>query len=167
MIKTEKRLKRHKVPFRRPAGDPQAGVSLLEVLVAAGILVIVLVGLFRLFIYCQELADLGRNMTLAVAEAQGKMEEIRNHPYADITADYASGGTPGNTFNLTQVNGKGVITIDASNNKLLGIKVVVCWQNHNGRVIGDDKDLDGVVDAGDANGVIDSLVTIESRIAQM
>ncbi len=148
----------------------QQGVSLVEILICAGILVMVLAGMFRLFIYSTELNDMSRNVTIATSEAQGKMEEIRNHDFNLITTDFVSGGTPGDKFSLSQINGMGVITIDDSNTKLLKIKIVVCWENQNGRMIGEDTDLDGVLDAGEdanSNSEIDSIVTIESYVARL
>jgi len=62
-------------------------------LVTVLVLVVLLTGLFRLFIYCTNLADLSGNLTAALAEAQGKIEEIRDHTYASIVTDY--GASPG------------------------------------------------------------------------
>ncbi|HOY09200.1 MAG TPA: hypothetical protein PLB05_03890 [Candidatus Omnitrophota bacterium] len=146
------------------------GISLLEILICAGILVIILTGMFRLFIYSAELNDMSRNVTVVMSEVQGRMEAIRNHNFNLITTDYIFGGTPGDTFNLSQVTGIGVITMDASNTKLLKIRIVACWRNQNGRVIGEDKNLNGTLDAGedlDGNGLIDSPAVIESYVARL
>ena len=145
------------------------GFSLVEILVTVGILTILLTGLLGLFVYCSTLSQSSENLTMAVREAQGKLEEIRDHSYSLIATDYASGGNPGNTFNLTQLNGKGVVYIDSSNSALLSIKVVVSWKNQDNRVIGEDLDLDGVLDVGEdqnANGQLDSSVGLMSMIAQ-
>jgi prepilin-type N-terminal cleavage/methylation domain-containing protein len=112
-----------------------AAFTLPEVLIAVMILAIALVGMMRLFIYCSALAKTSKGITLALAEAQNKLEEVRNHPYALISADYASGGTPGDTFTLSQVSGTGAIAIDNSNPLLLDIDIVVTWQDDNGRTL--------------------------------
>ncbi|MBI5149865.1 MAG: prepilin-type N-terminal cleavage/methylation domain-containing protein [Candidatus Omnitrophica bacterium] len=111
------------------------GFTLVEVLIAVGLLAIVIVGLLQLFVYCSRLAEDAGNTTLAINEAQNKMEEIRNHDFDAITADYASGGTPGNTFTLTSLNGTGAITISpvGGDPQLLQMQIVVNWQNKNGR----------------------------------
>ena len=59
------------------------------------------------------------------------MEEIRNHDFNAIAVDYASGGTPGNTFALTSLNGTGTITTSqvGGSSELLQIQVDVAWQN--------------------------------------
>ncbi len=111
------------------------GFTLAEVLIAVGILAVVVVGLLQLFVYCSTLAEAAGNTTLAVNEAQNKMEEIRNHDFSAIAADYASGGTPGNTFTLTSLNGSGTITVSqvGGSSELLQVQTDVVWQNKNGR----------------------------------
>jgi hypothetical protein len=50
------------------------------------------------------------------------------------------------------------------------IRIVACWRNQNGRVIGEDKNLNGTLDAGedlDGNGLIDSPAVIESYVARL
>ena len=145
-----------------------AGFSLAELLVTVGILVTVIVILLQLFIYNSVLAELSGNMGYAISDAQTKIEEIKNSTYSSIATNYASGGTPGNTFNLSQGQGKGVIYIDSSNADLLEVSVVICWRNKDGRVIGEDTDIDGALDAGEdlnGNGKIDSKVNLILKIA--
>ena len=147
----------------------EKGFSLVELLVTIAILSIVVVGVMKVFIYATSLSEIARNQTIAVSEAKSKIEEMRNYTFSSLAADYGSGGTPGNTFDLTEIIGKGVVYIDSSNANLLEIKVVVSWQNQDGRVVGEDKDLDGVLDTGedsDGNGQLSSLVEIVSLIAK-
>jgi len=147
----------------------QKGFTLVEVLVATGLLVIVLAGLVGLFVYCSMLSELSGDMTTVMSELQGKWEEIRNHDYDLIVTDYSSGGTPGNTFDLTQVNAKGVIYIDATNPDILVVKIVASWQTRSDRIMGEDQNLNGVLDAGEdqnGNGEIDSSTSIVSMITK-
>ena len=149
--------------------DKNKGFSLIEVIVTVGILVIVLTSLLGLFIYCSTLAEASGNMTLAIREAQGKLDEIRDHSYSLITTDYGAGGTPGNIFNLNQLNGKGVIYFESPNPELLQIKVVVSWKNKDTRVIGEDVNLNGILEAGEdknANSQLDSIVSLTTMIAR-
>lgn len=130
-------------PSRLPCGEgsirrkfaADRGFTLVEVLITIGILAVVIVGLLQLFVYCSTLAEAAGNTTLAVSEAQNKMEEIRNHDFIAIAIDYASGGTPGNTFALTSLNGSGRITTIqvGGSSELLQIQIDVSWQNKNGR----------------------------------
>lgn len=114
--------------------SPQ-GFTLVEVLIAVGILAIVIVGLLQLFVSCSALAEAAGNTTFALNEAQNKLEEIRNHSFDSIAADYASGGTPGNTFTLGSLSGTGTITTTqvGGSSELLQITIDVSWQNKNGR----------------------------------
>lgn len=147
-----------------------SGFSLAELLVTVGILVVVIVVLLQLFVYNSVLAELSGNMGYVLSDAQTKLEEIKNSDFSLITTNYASGGTPGNTFDLSQGQGKGVIYIDSSNANLLQITVVICWKNKDGRVIGEDADLDGVLDVGEdlppTNSKIDSKAAFILKIAK-
>ncbi len=149
-----------------------AGFTLVELLLAVLILGFTLVGLIQVFIRCSALSELSQNKTLVMSELQGKMEEIRNYDYDSIATDYASGGTPGHTFALSQTNGMGVIYIDeftAGDADLLRIKIVASWEDKYGRIIGGDFDLDGAVGSGetvDAEGDLFSIATVISLIAK-
>jgi len=111
------------------------GFTLVEVLIAVGILAVVIVGLLQLFVHCSNLAEAAGNTTLGINEAQNKMEEIRNHDFSTIAIDYASGETPGNTFTLTSLSGTGTITTSqvGGSPELLQVQIDVVWQNKNGR----------------------------------
>src|SRR3989338_1285434 len=114
--------------------SPQ-GFTLVEVLIAVGILAIVIVWLLQLFVSCSAPAEAAGNTTFALNEAQNKMEEIRNHDFDSIATDYASGGTPGNTFTLSTLNGTGTVATSqvGGSSELLQIGIDVSWQNKNGR----------------------------------
>ena len=154
---------------QRRSKNSQKGFTLAEVMVTTGIMVVAIVGLLELFIYCAVLSEATGNLAMATADAQTKMEEIRSHTYSDIVADYALGGSPGNTFNLTLGNGKGVIYVNSANPDLLQIEITVSWiNNRNDRIIGEDTDRDGAIDAGedvDGDSILDSPVDLISFIA--
>lgn len=136
---------------------------LAELVVLLGILAVCVTSVLQLFIHTNTLAEMAGNKTAAISEAQTKIEQIRTAAYDDITSLYASGGTPGNIFDTTLLPGKGVIYIDSTNPELLEVEVVVCWEDKYDRVIGEDTDLDGVLDAGEdtnGNGQIDSPIRL-------
>jgi len=141
----------------------ERGFSLVELVVVTGILSVTITSMLQMYIYTSTQSELSGNLTSAVSEAQTKIEEIRTVTYDSIATNYASGGTPGNIFDTTLITGKGVVTIDSSNAELLEIEVVVCWRDKYNRIIGEDTDLDGVLDPGEDannNGVIDSPVEL-------
>ena len=150
----------------------EKGFTLVEIVFVAAISAFILVGMIHLYILTSVQSEVAGKMTLAVSEAQNKLEEIRNTPYSEIATDYASGGTPGNTFDLTLLEGKGVIYIDSSNPELLGLEVVVCWKDKYDRVIGEDLNLNGMLDDGEDSttsgtlGKIDSPVILKTMITR-
>lgn len=145
------------------------GFTLVEMLVSAGILTLMMVSVLRTFFYYSDLVDMSQALTLATAQAQSKLDEIRNSSYSLITTDYALGGTPGNTFNLSQMTGQGVIFIDASNTNLLQVETTVSFRLKNGRVVGEDTNLNGVLNVGEdfnGNGKLDSVVNLITLMAR-
>lgn len=143
------------------------GMSLVELLVVIGILATVIIGLVQIFIAGAVLSDISNRKTIALGEAQDKLEDIRNHAFGSITTDYASGGVPGSIFNLSQVTGTGVIVIDSTDSNLLKIDVVVSFRDKSNRTIGEDKNLNGILDAGedaDVNGLLDSPIKLSTYI---
>ena len=154
----------------------EAAFSLVELLIVVWILAFVMTAMIQLFIYTSVEAEMAGNKTLAVSEAQNKIEEIRNSNYANIVTNYSSGGTPGNIFTPTSFTGKGVVYLDtngsfinSTSSELIGIKVVVCWRNKYGRVVGEDTNLNGQKDAGEdlnGNNQLDSPVVLMSMITR-
>ena len=138
-------------------------------MLAAGILSFCLVGIMKLFICTAAQASLAGSKTLAVSQAQNKIEEIRDRAFENITAAYGTGGTPGPTFTLDRLEGVGTVDIDAANAELLRIKVSVFWRDKYGRIIGEDANLNGMLDSGEdvnGNGALDSPVTVMSMITR-
>ena len=144
--------------------DNRKGFTLIEVILAAAFLVIVLSGLLATYISCFELISTSRNLSLAVNAARVMIEEIRDYSFNQIHSDYDN-----TTFTVNEMsvgNSRGVIYVDNTNPDLLQVIVSVCWRQRANRIIGEDLDLDGNLDAGEdtnANSMIDSpaqLVTL-------
>ena len=173
----------------------KSGFTLIEVMIAAAVSVAVLLGLLGVFIACSDLNASARNLTIAINGAQQKLEEIRNHNFAQILNDYAAGGMPGNLFdpggeddNLNSVldlgeddNGNGVldsplngggvvfISLVGGSSDLLQIRIVVSWMQKGGRHVGEDENFNGVLDAGEddnGNGQLDSPAQIVTLMAE-
>ncbi|MFH1359536.1 MAG: hypothetical protein ABIJ41_00670 [Candidatus Omnitrophota bacterium] len=145
------------------------GFTLIEVLFTAGLLIAGIIGLMQVFIQSSRLSTMSANMTFVMSEAQTKLEEIRDHTFNLIATDYAQGGALGNTFPLSKVNGTGVIYLKALNADLLEVKIVVSWRTDDNRLIGEDSDLDGVLDEGEdqnGNGELDSVTMLATLISK-
>jgi len=84
------------------------GLSLVELMLAAGILAFALCGIIALFVNCSGLNEANRNLSIAASHAQYVMESIKYTPFADIESDITSG-----TWNLTatQINASGLIAL--------------------------------------------------------
>lgn len=146
-----------------------SGAFLIELMIAAAILIIVLVGYLQLSIYCFSLMETARGSSIAIGQAQDKLEEIRNTDFGEIASNYGPGGTPGNIFSLTQLTGTGVIYIDSISPLLLEIEIVINWQEKGNRIIGEDTNLNGSLDVGEdtnGNGKLDSPLSLVTLIAR-
>lgn len=138
------------------------GLTLPETLIAAVILVMAFVGILGAFVRCLELMEMARNTSNATLSAKSKMEQILNTPvFADLDDYNAISFTPAG------FNGKGISYVTDVNVRFKTIVVAVCWRQKNGRVIGEDKNLNGTLDAGedlDGDGKIGSIVQLTSNV---
>lgn len=153
--------------YKEPAPPlrAKAGFTLIEVVLAVGILVFVLCGILATYISCFELIATSKNMTLATNTAQRKIEEVRDYNFYNIYNDYNH-----QTFSVDEMpagDSRGVIYVDDSNPELLRITVSVCWRQRAGRIIGEDSNLNGSLNSGEdlnGNGIIDSPVQLITLI---
>jgi len=147
--------------MRKHAFDENA-LTLVELMIAAVILTLTFLGVLLTFLRCMELNEISRNTTLGLEAASSKIEEIKNTSFAQIFATHND-----QTFTAAGVDGIGVVRIDNTNPQLLQVFATFCWRQSNGRVFGEDTDLDGQLDAGEdsnANGRIDSSVQLVDYI---
>ncbi len=142
--------------------DVQAGLTLAELMVASMILIITIVGLLVSFLSCLELTEITRNATIAMNTARTRMEQIKNTTFNNIVATYDEV-----SFTTPDLTGRGISYIDDTNPDLLRVTVSFSWRQKSKLVVGEDKDLDGVIDAGEdtnANGMLDSPVQIVNNV---
>jgi len=136
------------------------GFTLAELMVATFVMVVGFVGLLTTFIRCIELNEISRNSSIAVAAVKTQMEQIKNtNPPANMIA--AFNAVP---FAVNGLTGMGVSYVNNTTDpNLYEITVTVCWQQKNGRIFGEDTNLNGVLNAGEdanANGILDSAVQV-------
>lgn len=115
--------------------NKKGGFTLVELVIAMGILAFVLMTFMALFIYTSVAGKIAGNKTLAVAAAQNKIEEIRNQTFDNIATMYSSAGTPGNTFTPAHLNGVGTVSIDSSTADIVTIQVSVSWTDKYNRAM--------------------------------
>lgn len=138
------------------------GMTLVEILVASAVLILAVTGILTSYLRAMELAETSRNMSRAIHAAQTRMEEIRSSEYDSIVAGYHQA-----QFLINGLDGYGISYVDNSTTDLLEIMVSVMWEQKDGRVYGEDKNLNGVIDAGEdinGNGMLDSPVFLRSRL---
>ena len=159
------------------------GFVLAEVMLAALIAAFAICGILLMYVTGLDLIRTSKNASIATSAAQGLMEEIRNIPFLCLTC--ACGGCSAKDnlkcqsytcYNHLQfsVNGvassRGIVYVDPNpdpNSELLSVVISVCWRQGN-KVIGEDLNLNGVLDAGEdinGNGRIDSTVELVTQVA--
>ncbi len=148
-----------------------AGFTLAEIMIATIVLVVALVSTLGLLNHSLSLPENAGDSTIAMHEAEAKMEEICLDDYLTIRAAYTNGGALLETpFVISGLNGMGAIyakELAGATDGLMRIKVVVCYQEKN-RLVGEDLDLDGILDQGEdtmlTNGELDSPCQLETVV---
>ena len=126
------------------------------------IMIIAFAGIMIAFLRCMELSELSKNSSISVQASKSRLETIKNTAFSQIKPTYNNV-----TFATAGINGIGVSYVDDTNPRLLKITVTFCWRQSNRRIIGEDKNLNGVLDVGedqDGNGKIDSIVQLVSYV---
>jgi len=138
------------------------GLTLPEMLLAAVIASFALCGILLTYVTCMDTVKTSKNVSIATGAAQGLIEEIRSTPFPQIIANYDR-----LTFNVNGIpSSRGIIYVDDTDPELLLITVSVCWRQDN-RIIGEDTNLNGVLNAGEdtnGNGIIDSTVELVTQV---
>lgn len=141
--------------------------SIFELLLAVCILVIILVGLLLTYVTCFEINEFSQNLTFINNALQAELEVIRETPFDNLDALDAT------TFSIDGfAAGRAIGFVDIYNSAypdLKYIRLVACWRQKSGRVIGEDKNLDGTLEVSEDDGdsILESpaeLSTLISRI---
>jgi len=142
---------------------PRNAFTLLELSIAIIFLAVVLVAL--LYSYSQSIKTSTKlqRINQALVQVRKEMESIKNMNFADIPS------LNNTSFQIenSDFENRGVIYVENFDTDTLRIILTVCLKDVHGRVIGEDKDLDGVLDPGediDGDGRISSPVSVETLI---
>lgn len=146
------------------------GFTLIEVLFCAAILTGLFVGVMSVYICCFNLQENSRNTNIVLNQARAKLEEIKNTQFVNIKATYN-----GKVFSLDAINGKirtevdNVLDTDGSVMDLLDIRLVACWRQKDGSIMGEGK-IDGfgnlVFSDLNGNGKIESPIELVTAISK-
>jgi len=139
------------------------GFTLPEILLAAVIASFALCGILLTYITCLDTVKLSKNVSIATSAAQGLIEDIRSTPFPQIITNYDQ-----LIFTVNNIpSSRGIVYVDDTNPELLLVTVSVCWKQGK-RIIGEDTNLNGALDAGEdtnGNGIIDSTVELVTQVA--
>lgn len=149
--------------IRRLTGKgKEEGFALAEIMVSAVVMIIAFVGILLTYIKCQELNEISRNKSMATRAAKSRMEVIRNTDFTQLSANYHN--VP---FFDGNINGAGVSYVDTTDPDIFQITVSFSWQQKSGLVVGEDQNINGVLNAGedaDGNGMLDSIVQLTTFV---
>lgn len=130
--------------------NKENGFTLLELLIASGILIIALTGLLATYAACFDLTETTRNSNLALNAAQETLEEMRDVNFLNIFSVY--NGTTFQVSGMSTNSSLGYIVVNNSNSDLLNVVIGVCWRQKGSRIIGECVDSGGGLVFSDTNG---------------
>ncbi len=150
------------------------GFTLVEVLITTVVLVVAILGILYTIVHCFTLQETSKNLNLAMSAARAKVEEMRNTDFSTLIDNYNG------PFDMTEseLDGKGRVDasyVAGSSDDLIDVRVVICWRQKGGRIIGEDNGagesgiaLDGQLNGDedvDNDGEIDSSCAVITSIA--
>lgn len=139
-----------------------SGFSFPELLISTVIFLLACVGILFTFTRYMELNEMTQNSSLALEGAIERMEAVKNTVFNQVTPLYDD-----QTFTVAGLAGLGTIDIVEPTTDIREVWVTYSWQQNNGRIVGEDLDLDGVLDGGEdsnGNGRLDSPVQLVTYI---
>jgi prepilin-type N-terminal cleavage/methylation domain-containing protein len=168
-----------------PAINKKRGFTLVELMLAAVILIVVLTGLLGGYLLAFNLNETAKNLTIASYSIEQKLEEIRRYNFNLIFIDYDNtafradnvtllAGIPLQVLFTPNLDTAGSVRVDNSDPNLLKITVTMCWRQQGGRIIGEDNGagggipLNGILDGNEDannNNIMDSPAQIVTLMA--
>lgn len=137
-------------------------LTIPELLIASTIILMTSLAILFTYIQCMEISEIDKTKTKVLFMAHNMMETIQSTSFDLIQSTYNN-----QTFSLDGINGIGLTEIDDRDPKLLGIHVKCFWKQAKGRLVGEDSNLNGILDKGEdinKNGALDSPVDLFTYI---
>lgn len=144
------------------------GFTLVEILISVTIMVLAITSTLQILNYLIQLQEANDIALLCMNVAQGYMDEVREMNYEDII-----GNCNNETFSLNELTNRNIqhcavaYAAEIEPGDLTEVKVVICYKVKN-RTYGEDKNFNGLLDAGEdanGNGQIDSSCSVSTVIA--
>ena len=136
--------------------------SLSELMIATLIFTLTFAGVITVFFRCMELSELARNTSAALNACKSRIASIEDTAFAQILGTYNN-----TTFTAPNVNGIGVTYVTNPSANILQVTTSFSWKEKNGRLMGEDSNLNGLLNAGEdknANGILDSPVKLTTYV---
>jgi len=141
------------------------GLSLIELSIAIAIFVIAACGIISIFLSCATLTDSAGNITQMANIARGELEDSVRRANFDTLANYflLPPNVPNDTSLAVYVQNHPTI------NDLREVIIVLNIRGKSNRVVGEDQNLNGVLDGGedlDGNGRLSSIYEVATYVAR-
>ncbi|MDP8259733.1 MAG: hypothetical protein P9L96_01810 [Candidatus Gygaella obscura] len=147
--------------------DKRSAFTLVEFLIAMVIMTAAIFSLLAAHFSIIVLNETSRNVTLATQESQAKLEELKNIAF-DALSVYDD--TSFDVFNFASNDAKGHIDVDSTvYNDLMRVHISVSWKQRTDRVVGEDMNLNGMLDTGEdknGNGELNSPADLITFISE-
>ncbi|RLC34533.1 MAG: hypothetical protein DRZ76_02500 [Candidatus Nealsonbacteria bacterium] len=145
------------------------GFSMVELMIGVTILVFALTSILASYANTFILSDLSRNISIATNAIRAKMEEIKQESFSDLDS---FNGTTFSLIGFAASDAKGRIEVSdvPGFTDLKEVRIIGCFLSR-GRVIGEDSNLNGVldIDAGEdenSNARLDSPAEVAALITK-
>lgn len=134
----------------------------MELMMAVLILLPLFTSVVLTYIRATQLNSLAQNISMVTRGCRNQLVQIEGTAFNQVYATYNDFN-----FNIPGINGVGVVYVDNSNPDLIEVSLSFSWKESNGRILGEDLDLDGAIDIGEDvnnNGELDSIVGLRTVI---
>jgi len=150
----------------------KSGYTLLELIIGIAVFVTVVIAISYAFLRGLALNESARNLNQAMYALQQKTEEIKNFK-TQASLEEMRLAYDNQTFQLTnfQTNRASIEILNVAGipiGQLYRLSVQVSWQDKAGHIIGEDLNLDGVLNVGEdvnGNGRLDSPAQVFTFLA--
>ena len=134
-------------------------MTMTELLAAVLLILPLSAGVMLTIVNCMQYADTAVNYRQALAAAQNRMIQMENTPFNQVLNTFNSSSY---TYGPLNGRGMGISYVIEVNPGLLQITSVFCWRDKNGRVYGEDLNLNGALDTGEDANLNDRIDSIAS-----
>lgn len=138
------------------------GFTLAELLIATTVCLLASVGILFTYVQCLDLNSINHDSSTVMQQTRNMMEEILASSPATVHDTYNE-----KTFPIEKPTGILLVKVNDQDPQLLIVTVKAFWKQSKGRIIGEDLNLDGILEQNEdanKNGELDSPYTLVSYI---